>query len=129
MLIVGCGKKGPEIAQVDGVVRISGKPQRGLLVRFLPDPAQGNDSSIFASAKTDDQGHYVLEYSYQSEVGKGAAVGWHRVLVEDATRGPTPQGQQPPPSLVAVAYSSPATTPLTKEVKPGSQTIDLDVTK
>ena len=128
LVISGCdGKPSPEIAPVEGVVRLNGKPQRGLMVRFLPDPEQGNDTPIDATGTTDEQGKYVLEYTYQGEQGMGAPVGWHRVLIVDATRGHTPQGQQPKPSLVPMDYASPATTPIQKEVQSGPQTIDVDI--
>jgi hypothetical protein len=41
--------------------------------------------------------------------------------------GATPQGQDPKPSAIPMAYGIPATTPILVEVKPGAQTIDLDV--
>ncbi len=129
LVISGCREEpGPEIASVEGVVRLNGKPQRGLMVRFLPDPEQGIAASIDATGTTDEQGQYVLEYTYEGNQGKGAPVGWHRVLVIDTTRGHTPQGQQPRPSLIPMEYASPATTPIAKEVKPdGPQTIDIDI--
>src|SRR4051794_37230804 len=123
----GCTKKPqPEIGQVDGVVRVNGKPQGRLLVRFLPDPAKGNKWPINATGKTDAQGKYTLAYSYDGKDGAGAPVGWHRVLIEDTALSGVPQGQTPPPPLVPPTYNSPASTPLDKEVKPGAQTIDLD---
>jgi hypothetical protein len=123
----GCHDGGPEISRVDGIIRLNGKPAPGMMVRFLPDPQQGNDVAIDASGVSDEQGRYVLEYSYQGQEGEGAPVGWHRVLVSDATLPYTPQGRTPPPSRVPFEYASPATTPLAVEVKPGEQTIDLEV--
>ncbi|MCI0335332.1 MAG: hypothetical protein L0228_19160 [Planctomycetes bacterium] len=117
----------PETTPVEGVVRVNGRPQHGLLVRFLPDPEQGNNTSFYASGTTDQQGKYVLEYDYQGVHGQGAALGWHRVLVLDTTVAlPAPGKAQAPPS-VSFAYASPATTPLRIEVKAGEPTIDLDV--
>lgn len=125
----GCGKKPPEFGQVEGTVRIDGKPRGGLVVRFLPDPDKGNNLPINATGTTDQQGKYVLEHEYDGNEAPGAAVGWHRVLIEDRSRAPTPQGQTPPPALIPMPYSSAASTPLLKEVKSGTQTIDLDVRK
>ena len=125
----GCGKKPPEMGEVSGTVRVKGQAQPNLFVRYLPDPGKGNISSINASGKTDDQGKYSLQHVYNDEAAAGAPVGWHRVMIEDLSRGPTPQGQSPPPPLIPIEYSSPGTTPLIKEVKPGSQTIDLDIGK
>jgi hypothetical protein len=65
----------------------------------------------------------------RDKTGGCASFGWHRVLIEDPALSQVPQGQAPPPQLIPPAYNSPASTPLLKEVKPGEQTIDLEVTK
>src|SRR5262245_49333742 len=114
--LVSCsGEKGPEFAPVQGVVRINGKPEPGLLVRLSPDGDKGNGLPAFASGKTDDQGKYTLNYEYKGKEGVGAPVGWHRVTLADSKVGFTPQGQMPKPSAVPYAYSV-ATTPLIVEV-------------
>ena len=128
--ISGCGEKPIEFGEVSGVVRVGGKTHAGLVVRFLPEPEKGKkELPINATGRTDAQGKYTLLHVKDREEAPGAPVGWHRVLIEDASRGPTPQGQAPPPPLISPAYASPATTPLKKEVKPGAQTIDLEATK
>lgn len=129
LVVSGCGGKPmPETAPVQGVVRLNGKPQKGLMVRFLPDPEQGNDTSFYATGITDEQGKYVMEYEYEGKQGQGAAVGWHRVIVAD-TLGYAAPGQPPKPPLISYDYASPASSPLRAEVKPGEQTIDFDVKK
>jgi hypothetical protein len=126
----GCGEKPIEFGEVSGVVRVGGKTHAGLVVRFLPEPEKGKkELPINATGRTDAQGKYTLKHVMDREEALGAPVGWHRVLIEDASRGPTPQGQTPPPPLISSAYASPASTPLKFEVKPGAQTIDLDATK
>jgi hypothetical protein len=127
VLFAGCGEAAPEAGLVTGVVRVNGRTHRGLLVRFLPDPDKGNSLAVNATGTTDEQGKYTLKHVYDGEETAGAPIGWHRVLVEDASRPPVRQGQQPPPPLIPPAYNSPATTPLSKEIKPGEQTIDIDV--
>ena len=127
--LAGCGSPKPEFASVTGTLLLNGKPQRGLRVSFMPDAEKNNTWAAIARGTTDEQGKYTLTYEYQREEGTGAPVGWHRVLIEDVSRPPTPQGQTPPPPLVPPEYSSDRTTPLRKEVKPGEQTIDLDVKK
>lgn len=126
-LLSGCGNPLPEIAPVQGVVLVKGKPQSGLLVRFLPDPQRGNDIPINAAGETNEQGRYELRYVYKGEEGMGAPVGWHRVLIEDMAMSRIPQGQPLPPRLIPTDYNSPATTPLLIEVKQGPQAIDLEV--
>lgn len=129
----GCSEPGPEFAPVRGVVKVNGKPDRGLLVRFSPDADKGNNIPATASGTTDEQGKYTLKYEYRGQEGDGAPVGWHRVTIIDTKVGFTPQGQRPKPSNVPYLYSNLATTPLVHEVKPApegqEQTIDLEVRK
>jgi len=127
LLLVGCGEPLPEFGEVEGVVLVKGKPQRGLLVRFMPDPQRGNDLPINAAGETDAEGKYQLQYFYKDAEGMGAPVGWHRVLIEDTSLSRVPQGAARPPELIPRSYSNPTTTPLQKEVKPGEQTIDFDI--
>jgi len=130
LAVTGCGGKSmPETTPVEGVVRVNGRPQSGLLVRFLPDPEPGKSTSFIASGKTDEQGKYVLEHDYEGTHGQGAALGWHRVLVMDTTVKLPAAGQRQAPPSVSFDYSSPATSPLHVEVKAGEPTIDLDVKK
>jgi hypothetical protein len=126
---LGCGKKAPEFGLVEGTVKVNGQPHAKLVVRFFPDPEKGNNLSINSIGTTDAQGKYSLQHTFDGKEAAGAPVGWHRVVVEDASRGATPQGQTPPPPLVPYQFSSVATTPLRKEVevKSGPQTIDVDV--
>jgi hypothetical protein len=124
------GEKGPDFAPVEGVVRINGQPERGLLVRYSPNAEKGNVWPTIATGKTDDQGKYTLMYEYRGKEGPGAAAGWHRVVVLDSKVGMAPQGQEPKPSAVPYAYGNFSTTPLVVEVKVGGpQTIDLEVKK
>ena len=127
VLLSGCGKSPPEFGEVEGVVRVQGQPQAGLLVRFLPDPTRGNDLPINAAGETDAQGKYQLRYYYDGAEGMGAPVGWHRVLIEDMALSQVPQGAARPPERIPRDYAKAATTPLQQEVKSGGQTIDLDI--
>ena len=129
--LVSCHREqGPDFAPVEGVVRINGRPERGLWVRYSPDAEKGNGLPAFATGKTDEQGKYTLKYEYRGKEGAGAPVGWHRVSLIDSKVGLTPQGQAPKPSSVPYEYGSVSTTPLIIEVKAGElQTIDLDVKK
>ncbi len=126
----GCGgEPRPEFGSVSGVVRINGRPQPKLLVRFAPDPEKGNGLPASATGTSDAEGKYSLKYEFRGEEGEGAPVGWHRVSVIDTAVGHTPQGQQPKPSAVPYQYSNPSTSPITKEVKSGDQTIDIDISR
>ena len=127
LCLPGCGKSPPEAGIVEGVVKVRGKPKSGLLIRFFPDPAKGNDLPINASGETDDQGKYRLQHVFEGETRAGAPVGWHRVMIEDSSLSGLPQGAPMPPMVVPPEYNSPATTPLEKEVAPGEQTIDIEL--
>jgi hypothetical protein len=128
ILVLGCSEPRPEFTDVSGVVRVNGKPDRGLLVRFTPDSDKGNPFQAFATGTTDDQGKYTLKYEFGGEEGTGAGAGWYRVTIIDTKVGYTPQGRKPKPSTVPYIYGNTSTTPLIVEVKPGApQTLDLDV--
>jgi len=126
--VAGCGgEKLPEFGQVVGTLSARGKPLKGMAITFMPDPGQGNNSPINASATTDEQGNYSLRYGYKDNSGAGAPVGWHLVTVLDTRYSSIPQGVKLPPRLFPLSYSDPSRTPLKFEVKPGEQTIDIDL--
>jgi hypothetical protein len=141
-LVAGCGR-GPEFADVEGVVTLDGRPLDGVEVVFVPDADKGHNGPR-ASAFTDNQGRFQL---HSDKVNKGGAVvGLHRVYIRDVTyiaavglpamRGSRPPAELAPPdaqpekakrSRVPPAYSSPAETPLHVEVKPGRQTHNIEI--
>ena len=114
--LCGCGGGGediPELGTVSGAVTLDGKPLPGVMVVFQPQGAEAGRASM---GKTDEQGRYVLTYNTELD---GAAVGNHKVRVTTPTEHPTPGFVDPIPAK----YNT--NTQLTKEVKPGEQTIDL----
>jgi hypothetical protein len=124
----GCTKKLP-LGQVSGTVRLDGKPLDKALVVFLPDPARGNTGPRSVAA-TDEEGHYTLRCDDGRD---GAAVGWHRVVVEDLVPFSAPRNESAPRgsiprSRIGPAYANAASTPLCIEVEPGPQDLDLDLT-
>lgn len=123
----GCSEKLPEFGQVTGTVTANGQALKGMIVTFMPDPMQGNELPYNATAETDAQGKYELRYSHKGEEGLGAAVGWNRVVVIDTRYSSIPQGAPLPPRLFSPDYSIITTTPLKYEVKPGPQTINLEL--
>jgi hypothetical protein len=119
------------MAQVAGVVMLDGKPMPEALVEFLPDSDKGTHGPVSAGI-TDEEGRFRL---LSHDKRDGAVVGNHRVLVQDARSIPqavseaTPVKPPPPkPSRIPTTYASVANTPLREEVKPGTQTITLEVT-
>ncbi|QDU61597.1 hypothetical protein Pan216_24580 [Planctomycetes bacterium Pan216] len=72
--LTGCGRT-PEvpIGAVNGLVTLDGQPLPEVTVIF--DPKEGGRPSV---ARTDAEGHYVLNYSNRD---KGAKIGSHEVQV------------------------------------------------
>jgi hypothetical protein len=123
----GCSRN-PQFAEVEGTVRVNGKPLDKLMVVFVPDAEQGTtgpDSFGF----TDESGHYVLTSHTNIP---GAVIGKHRVLVRDTIlldEKLMDKLKIPPKSRISLRYDSVGQTPLHAEVKSGSrQTINLEVT-
>lgn len=125
-------------AMVEGTLRLNGKPLDNCLVTFFPESSPGTKFTQ-ATGLTDQQGLFRL----RSNQHEGAALGWHRVTVQDMSvstgvhrrdNGPvdaeTNPTQPPPPlrhSRVAERYVSLTATPLRQEIKPGHQVIDLEI--
>src|SRR5262245_9570013 len=127
LLLSGC-RDGVQLGHVDGTVRAGGKPLPNVVVRFVPD--QSSEVKLPQSvAQADEQGRYRLQTENQQA---GAVVGRHRVTVEDlailsAPRSPDGTVLQRPSVRFSANYSDPLRTPLTRDVKPGAQTLDLDL--
>ncbi len=139
LLSAGCGNGSPPVAEVEGVVKLSGKPLADVRVQFLPDPEKGTSGPV-STAVTDEHGHYQL---LCADKRLGAVVGWHRVALYDthvrlqrtsmrAQRDADISAAPPRPkaehSRLPDKYSNAARTPLHFEVKPQKQEIDLDLT-
>lgn len=110
----GCGNE-VELGTVTGKVTLDGKPLAGANVNFAPETGRGSNG------KTDGEGRYELTYTIDKQ---GALVGKHTVristrVVDQGT------GKVIRPELVPAKYMQ---TPLTGEVKPGSNQIDLKLT-
>jgi hypothetical protein len=117
--------------KVQGVVTLDGQPLDTVEVAFLPDPELGTCGAT-ANCYTDEQGHYSLRT--EREDRDGALVGHHRVVIHDIAALPSPGGLpgtkpagQPKKNRVLPAYSDPSRTPFRVEVKPGPQTINLEL--
>jgi hypothetical protein len=124
----GCGNRVP-LGQVEGTVRLDGRPLEDVAVTFLADAAEGTPGP-HSTGKTDAAGHFQLRCEDGRE---GAAVGSHRVIVEDLAPYRLPRDDDAPATTEALkprvpaAYADPGKTPLRGEVKPGQQTIDLEL--
>jgi hypothetical protein len=129
--LAGCKTDAPPIGLVSGLVTHNGKPIPNLTVNFFP--TNGRPSN----GQTDTSGHYTLRWDAEHD---GAEVGTHKVTVayvpgsqapqakaEPGKPAPGPEAAATPEELKVILekYGNPDKSPLTFEVKSGSQTIDL----
>jgi hypothetical protein len=108
----GCGKSGPEIAPVHGVVKLDGQALPNADIQFQPDSSQRA-----SSARTDADGRYTLMYKRGQS---GAIVGPHTVRIwvsSEVVRNPP---------IIAAKFDTKSE--LHREVESGDNTFDFDVT-
>lgn len=111
---VGCSS---DFGDVSGTVTLDGKPLKDIAVRFEDE---GGSATI---ARTDAAGKYVLQYSLDQ---MGAPVGKHKVTIFTPAPVSEGTGDRAPKEVVPARYNSAST--LVREVKPGNQVIDFDLT-
>lgn len=74
LLVLGCGKGDmPPLGSVSGTVTLDGQPLSGVIINFKPEVGR------MATAVTDGQGKYILEYTYGNA---GSKVGPSTVMFE-----------------------------------------------
>ena len=95
LFAVGCGPGGPEIARVEGIVTMDGKPLPNAIIMFVP--TNGRPSA----SETNAEGKYVLEFSGGRQ---GAIPGVNRVEINTARLAYEKDGKNYP----AVKESVPA---------------------
>ncbi|WP_437193578.1 carboxypeptidase-like regulatory domain-containing protein [Planctomicrobium sp. SH527] len=117
---LGCGggAKGPDVGTVTGVVTMDGTALPNVNVGYELQSAAGGRPSI---ARTDESGKYTLRYD---ETTPGALVGTHKVTVSTPQDAPDPSGKFKDP--IPAKYNTKSE--LVKEVKAGSNVIDLELT-
>lgn len=105
--------------QVEGTVKLDGKPLANVAVEFVPtgDPKK---QPPLSHGTTDDKGHFVLTCDNKKP---GAVVGKHSVLV---IVGRSEGDKQPDP--IPAVYANLNKTPLKLEITPDKHTYDLDLT-
>jgi len=140
LTVAGCGQKVSERAKVHGKVTYKGKPLPFGSVLFMPVEVPKDGLMEPASGQIEPDGSYALT----SPEG-GAILGEHKVIVYAVEPATPAAGAQPPanadPSaapaqakmkslknLVPQKYAAPDTTPLTRKVVAGENTIDLEIT-
>ena len=137
--LAGCESKMHfEHAKVHGKVTYQGKPVTLGSVLFVPVEPPKDGSMQPASGSINPDGTYELK----SEDAAGAILGDHKVVViaVDGGKPEAPKAADAAPApasaskavqfktLVPKKYSDPASTPLTRKVVAGDNTIDLELT-
>jgi hypothetical protein len=113
--IAGCGGgpgDQPDLGYVEGTVKLDGKPLAGAKIYFQPEKGR------MSEGKTDANGHYVLEYTTDTQ---GAKLGKHSVRI--STFEENDDGGTKTPEKVPAKYN--INTTLTAEVKAEDQEIDF----
>ncbi len=116
-LLAGCGTDGPELAPVEGTVKLDGQPVAEALIMFTP-VAGGRP----AGGRTDAAGHYELTYSRDAA---GAMTGEHTVTISTFRAKDPESGTPGAPELVPAVYNT--KTELKKTVEAGGNVIDFDL--
>jgi hypothetical protein len=126
VVLAGCGESDSKTGYVHGIVRLDGKPLTTGTVRFVPASGRA------ATGKIQSDGTFTLGTYKESD---GALLGTHKVAIIAFELGPVPvrtEGGRPPTTptkpLVPKHYMSPGKSGLTREVKPGNNAIEIDLT-
>jgi hypothetical protein len=116
----GCGKSGPKLVPVSGIVVNGDKPVPAAMVQFSADvPGTGKEEGWDAYAHTDAQGNFTLRTMPH---GDGAALGRYKVVIT-CYDGPGAR-------LIPRKFADRGTTTLNVEVKEGGlQDLKLDLSK
>ena len=77
---VGCGKAGPQVQYVEGVVLLDGTPVAEATVVFVPDAEGG----LVATGRSNAEGRFTLTSVRGGKPGGGALVGDYAVTFEKA---------------------------------------------
>lgn len=121
---VSCGGPEYEVAAVDGVLLIRGKPGHKVRIEFIPTEGVIGPRSF---AETDSDGHFTLKLMLRDgSAPPGAVVGSHKVTLSDMQLAESETGRGVPIRF-GPDYTLFGSTPLTQEVKPGEQTIELRI--
>jgi hypothetical protein len=118
----GCGRGSPELGRVEGTVTLDGKPLAGARIEFQPQITEVEDASP-SYATSDESGRYELIYGVGQ---KGAMIGRHSVSISTGADYNDGEGMvKSIPERVPPRYNS--ETELTRDVEPGSNTIDFEL--
>jgi hypothetical protein len=121
--VAGCGNG---LAKVSGTVSIDGKPVKGgpqmsALVNFVQENGRGTSSV----GTIDESGHYTLRKGSQEGIEPGSYL--VSISVQKVTPPATREGLPQATLLSPAKYADITKSGLRKEVQPGSNTLDFDL--
>ena len=140
LLCCGCSRPGCEPADVRGTVTLNGEPLSDVEVTFAPEASSSPAARSLSTGRTGPDGSYRLKAATGES---GAALGWHRVVVEDLTvsagaaaNSRESADEQPPSDIrqrtqsrVPLLYATAGQSPLRLEVRPGENVLDLKLSR
>jgi hypothetical protein len=133
---VGCGRRGPAVEMVEGIVLLDGQPVEGATVLFSPESG-GPAGGLPAAGRTGADGAFRLNAAGGAKFGAGTKIGDYVVTVtkQDHDPVPPPDPDKPPSGppnvkvwdVLPVVYRHAITTPLRATVKTGRNTYRFEL--
>ncbi len=121
---VGCAHPNYEVAQVDGTLTIKGQPGHKVHIEFIPDTGTVGPSAV---ADTDAAGKFTPHLlTKDGSLVEGVIVGKHKVVLSDRQLSESATGRGIPIRF-GTEYTLPSSTPISQEIKPGKQSIHIDL--
>ena len=134
--VVGCGRRGPAVEMVEGIVLLDGQPVEGATVLFSPESG-GPAGGLPAAGRTGADGAFRLNAAGGAKFGAGTKIGDYVVTVtkQDHDPVPPPDPDTPPSGppnvkvwdVLPVVYKHAITTPLRATVKKGKNTYRFEL--
>ena len=134
--VVGCGRRGPAVEMVEGIVLLDGQPVEGATVLFSPESG-GPAGGVPAAGRTGADGAFRLNAAGGAKFGAGTKIGDYVVTVtkQDHDPVPPPDPDKPPSGppnvkvwdVLPVVYKHAITTPLRATVKKGKNTYRFEL--
>lgn len=134
--IVGCGRRGPAVEMVEGIVLLDGQPVEGATVLFSPEAA-GPEGGLAAAGRTGPDGGFRLNAAGGAKFGAGTKIGDYVVTIvkQDHDPVPPPDPDKPPSGppnvkvwdVLPVVYKHAVTTPLRATVKKGKNSYRFEL--
>jgi hypothetical protein len=124
---LGCGGGGPKLVEVEGTVKLAGKPIDNIAVEFWPTATGPRSVGV-----SDAQGKFTL--TTDDGTKKGAVIGTHKVVLRDASvvgnkilgrAGEDVDMTEGRKSRISEVYLDPRKSPLKAEVSAEKKLIEL----